>query len=174
MVGSADMKKDAGLLLLMLAVGWAIPGFSATNGLVNFGQVNDSLYRGAQPDALAMKQLKDLGVKSIINLRMTNELWNAESALATTFSMAYTNIPLDNLAAPTDAQVANVLAAIENMPKPVFMHCQFGCDRTGTLIACYRIRHDHWPNSKALNEAKVYGFSPFELGMRQYIMRFKQ
>jgi protein tyrosine/serine phosphatase len=87
--------------------------------------------------------------------------------------MAYTNIPLDNLAAPTDAQVANVLAAIENMPKPVFMHCQFGRDRTGTLIACYRIRHDHWLNSKALNEAKAYGFSPFELGMRQYIMRFE-
>ncbi len=88
--------------------------------------------------------------------------------------MSYTNIPLDNLSAPTDAQVARVLAAIANMPPPVFIHCQFGCDRTGTLIACYRIRHDQWSPGQALKEADAYGFSPAEIGMRRYILRFKK
>ena len=105
------MTKRAGLLVLILVIGWAVPGFPATNGIVNFGRVNEFLYRGAQPDFRGLRQLDALGVKSIINLRMTNEVWPAEAAAASVLSMAYTNIPLDNLSAPTDAQVAQVLAA---------------------------------------------------------------
>ena len=47
-------------------------------------------------------------------------------------------------------------------------------DRTGTIIACYRIQQDHWANSSALKEAEVYGLSPFEVGMRNYIKHFKK
>jgi len=81
---------------------------------------------------------------------------------------------LHSLSAPTDAQVACVLVAISTLPKPVFVHCQYGCDRTGTIIACYRVQQDHWTNSSALTEAEVYGISPFEVGMRNYIRHFKK
>jgi len=169
----STMRNVANLLLLVLLVGCATRGVPATNGIANFGKVNDSLYRGGQPDLQAMQQLKALGVKSVINLRMTNDVWKGEQAAATAGSMAYTNLPLDALSAPTDAQVTRVLAAISNMPKPVFVHCQYGCDRTGTIIACYRIQQDHWANSSALKEAEVYGISPFEVGMRSYILHFQ-
>jgi len=171
--GQETMRNVANLLLLVLLVGCATRGVPATNGIANFGKVNDSLYRGGQPDLQAMQQLKALGVKSVINLRMTNDVWKGEQAAATAGWMAYTNIPLHALSAPTDAQVTSVLAAISNMPKPVFVHCQYGCDRTGTIIACYRIQQDHWANSSALKEAEVYGISPFEVGMRSYILHFQ-
>jgi len=119
-----------------------------------------------------MRQLHALGIKSVINLRMTMDVWKEESEAAAAHSMAYTNIPLESLSAPTDAQVASVLAAISSMPKPVFIHCRYGCDRTGTIIGCYRIQQDLWANSYALKEAEVYGISPFEVGMRNYIKRF--
>ena len=168
------MRIVVGLLFLVLCVGMAAPDVSLTNGIVNFGRVNEGLYRGGQPDLKAMRQLQALEVRSVVNLRMTNDVWKGERAAATAYSMAYTNIPLNSLAAPTDAQVASILAAISTMPKPVFVHCQFGRDRTGTIIACYRIQQDNWANSSALEEAEVYDISPFEVAMRNYIKDFKK
>jgi tyrosine-protein phosphatase SIW14 len=168
------MRIVAALLSVALLVGCATRGVSSTNDIPNFGKVNDSLYRGGQPDLKAMRQLKAMGIKSVVNLRMTNDVLKGEQAAATAGLIAYTNIPLPSLSAPTDAQVATVLAAISTMPKPVFVHCQFGCDRTGTIIACYRIQRDHWANSTALKEAEVYGLSLLEVGMRNYIKHFKE
>jgi len=166
------MRILAALVTLALLVGCSSRGVPTTNCIRNFGKVNDSLYRGSQPDKQAMRQLHALGIKSVINLRMTMDVWKEESEAAAAHSMAYTNIPLESLSAPTDAQVASVLAAISSMPKPVFIHCRYGCDRTGTIIGCYRIQQDLWANSYALKEAEVYGISPFEVGMRNYIKRF--
>jgi tyrosine-protein phosphatase SIW14 len=166
------MKPVARLLALTLILASATRGACAANGVVNLGKVNDSLYRGGQPDLQGLRQLQALGVKSVINLRLTNDVWKAERAAVTAASMAYTNIPLDALSAPTDAQVASILAAISSLPKPVFVHCQYGSDRTGTIIACYRIREDRWPNSRALKEAEAYGISPSEVEMRLYILHY--
>jgi protein tyrosine/serine phosphatase len=86
--------------------------------------------------------------------------------------LVYTNIPMRGLGRPGDDQVIKVLALIETLPSPVFIHCQHGCDRTGTVIACYRIQHDGWLNELALREAETYGISHFERGMRSYILKF--
>ena len=144
----------------------------AAEGIGNFGKINDSLYRGAQPDAAGIKHLARLGIKSIINLRMTNELWKAEAAEARAIGITYTNVPLKGLGRPTDAQVSTLLSLLETLPAPIFVHCKYGCDRTGTIIACYRIRRDHWSSRAALNEARKYGLSTLERGMIACIRDF--
>jgi protein tyrosine/serine phosphatase len=68
--------------------------------------------------------------------------------------------------------VAVLLALIKTLPAPVFVHCRPGCDRTGTIIACYRIRQGGWPNEAALEEARKYGLSKLEHGMTKYIRDF--
>jgi len=55
---------------------------------------------------------------------------------------------------------------------PVFVHCRRGADRSGVLIACYRMAHDHWSNEQALAEARTAGLSRFEPLIRNYIRRF--
>jgi protein tyrosine/serine phosphatase len=60
-----------------------------------------------------------------------------------------------------------------NGSDPVFVHCRRGKDRTGTVIACYRIQHDGWTNIHALEEAKSHGMSFAERSMRAYILHFK-
>jgi protein tyrosine/serine phosphatase len=74
---------------------------------------------------------------------------------------------------PTDAQVEHALRLINDPTlQPVFVHCKRGADRTGTVIACYRIRHDGWTAEAAMTEAKGYGLSMFESGMKNYIKEF--
>jgi protein tyrosine/serine phosphatase len=149
-------------------------GLPPSEGIVNFGKVNDSLYRGAQPDALGIRRLKKLGIKTIINLRMTNDVWKAEEAEANANGITYTNVPMKGFGRPTPEQVAKALALIETLPSPVFVHCEYGCDRTGTIIACYRIKHNHWSSDSAWQEARHYGISKFEWAMRKYIVEFGQ
>jgi tyrosine-protein phosphatase SIW14 len=167
------MSRPLFCLLLLIALPAAAQrGLPPSEGITNFGKINDRLYRGAQPDLAGISNLTRLGIKSIINLRMTDDVWKPEAAAASANGITYTNIPLYSLAPPTHAQVAALLALIETLPAPVFVHCQHGCDRTGTIIACYRIRHNGWPNQAALEEARKYGLSKYELGMIDYILDF--
>jgi uncharacterized protein (TIGR01244 family) len=163
------------LLLLPLVVSLCAAGqrgLPPSEGIGNFGKINDRLYRGAQPDAAGVANLARLGIKSIINLRMTTDAWKPEEAEARASGITYTNVPLRGVGRPTRSQVATLLALIENLPSPVFVHCEHGCDRTGTIIACYRIRSDRWSNEAALEEARRYGLSKLERGMISYIRHF--
>jgi uncharacterized protein (TIGR01244 family) len=143
-----------------------------SEGIVNFGKVNDNLYRGAQPDAAGIKTLARLGIKTIIDLRMTNDVWQAEAAEASANGLTYTNVPMKGFGRPKPEHIEKALAIIDSLPSPVFVHCQHGCDRTGTIIACYRIRREQWSSEQALREAKHYGISMFARGMRKYILEF--
>src|SRR5579859_7987723 len=139
-------------------------GVPASCGITNFGRVNERLYRGAQPDEVGIASLKQLGIKSIINLRLTNDVVGTELEQARKYSITYTNVPLAGFARPTDAQIQQVISLIDTLPSPVYIHCQHGCDRTGTVIACYRMKHDGWSSDAALQEARHYGLSFFERG----------
>jgi protein tyrosine/serine phosphatase len=164
----------AGCLLIGAVRTEAARGVAAQEGIVNFGKVNELIYRGAQPDAAGITNLSRLGVKTIINLCATNEVRKHEEPTAQALGITYTNIPLRGVGRPTDAQVRLALHLIATLPGPVFIHCEHGCDRTGTVIACYRIEHDQWGNDRAFTEAKHYGLSPLERGMMQCIQEFKK
>jgi protein tyrosine phosphatase len=71
---------------------------------------------------------------------------------------------------PTDEQIVSALKVMNDTSTgPVFVHCKRGADRTGTVIACYRISHDRWAVTKALDEASGYGMSWFQIAMRHYV-----
>ena len=147
-------------------------GLGAQEGILNFGKVNERLYRGAQPDLEGLKSLKNLGVKLVINLRMPGEGWREEAAQTQANGMLYTNFPMSGISRPVDEQVRQILALLESFPDPVFIHCQHGCDRTGTIVACYRIQHDHWSSELALREARKYGISRIEFRMKRFVADF--
>jgi len=138
----------------------------------NFGVVNAALFRGAQPNGAELEVLRNLGVRTVVNLRTTPDTWTEEAGRVRALGMNYVAVPMRGLVAPTDAQVARVLELIETAKAPVFLHCEHGADRTGTVVACYRITSDGWPTGRALSEAESYGLSMFQLGMRRYIRNY--
>lgn len=162
------------LLVLLLAAGCATQrGFPPREQIVNFDKVSADLYRGGQPNAAAIQWLRGQGIKSIINLRQASDAWPGEAEAAEAAGIVYINIPWSGISAPSQVQVNTVLDAIAKLPKPVFLHCQHGCDRTGTAVACYRIRVEHRSNAWALREAIVYKISPWLTHMREFIKKFK-
>ena len=169
------MKNFATLLMVVLwSAGCASGprGFPGRDGIPNLAEVNSHLYRGAQPTTQGIHTLRDERIRTIINLRMPGDVVPEEETEARACGIIYTNVPLCGWSAPTDAQVAQVLSLIETSPGAVFIHCKYGCDRTGTIIACYRIKHDLWVNGRALKEAEDYGMSRWEPGMKHYIREF--
>ena len=162
------------LTALMVCLAWNghARGLPAQEGILNFGKISEHLYRGAQPDADGLKNLKRLGVKLIVNLRMPGDGWKEEAAEATANGILYTNFPMSGTTAPSDEQVKQILALFEKFSDPIFVHCQHGCDRTGMIVACYRIQHDHWTSELALQEARHYGISSMEFLMKRYVNLF--
>jgi protein tyrosine/serine phosphatase len=143
-------------------------------GVGNFHQLNGAVYRGAQPSAQGFQSLAHLGVKTIVDLRESGGRAVNEKKIVEAAGMKYINIPMDGHAAPTESQVVHLLALLnDNASGPVFVHCRRGADRTGTIMACYRISHDHWENQKALDEAKANGMSWTEMAMKHYVLGYK-
>jgi tyrosine-protein phosphatase SIW14 len=168
------MKTLPLLLFAFVSVAW--PGLAAeppAADVRNFGQVNDHLYRGAAPSAVAIQELGAMGVKLMIDLRESGPVTLHEKAQAEKLGIRYVNIPLPPTSAPTQSEIAHVLSLLsQNESARIFVHCRRGKDRTGTVIACYRIQHDGWANKKALAEANGYGMSKVERGMRSFIGHF--
>jgi len=161
------------IVLLLLAHAVLYAGGPAAPHVRNFGELNDHLYRGAAPSAEALEELHALGVKVILDLRGAGEPTDAEGNQVRKLGMKYVNVPLGAWSAPTKAQLQQILTYLfRSEAEPVFVHCRRGKDRTGTVIACYRIQHDNWTNRRALEEAENYGMSHAERSMRSYILHF--
>jgi protein-tyrosine phosphatase len=145
---------------------------SSDSGIENFYQVDQNVFRGAQPSEAGFKYLTKIGVKTVLDLREADQRSRAEEGLVTADGMKYVNIPMTGLAAPTEAEIGRALGILEG-GGAVFVHCKRGADRTGVVIATYRIDHDGWDSERALREAKARGMSFLQLPRMSYIRTFR-
>jgi protein tyrosine phosphatase (PTP) superfamily phosphohydrolase (DUF442 family) len=126
----------------------------------NFHVVHPTLLRGAAPTPDGLRHLKSLGVKTVIDLRISPKKVAAERALVETLGMRFINLPMSG-DPPTAREVKTFLATTTDPAQPtVFVHCQHGADRTGTMIGIYREQVDGWSFDRVYREMRQYGFSP--------------
>lgn len=123
-------------------------------GLSNFARVSPVLYRGAQPTADGFRELRRLGIKTVVNLRSMH----CDSAMLEGTGLNYYRIPC--AAWGVDKAQFRQLMAIVSEPanQPVFVHCQHGSDRTGFVVGAYRITEQGWDADSAVAELHTYGF----------------
>ena len=136
-------------------------------------RVDDHVYRGRQPQQADYALLAQMGIRTVLDLRGGSIHAPRERKEVEASGMSYVSIQLSGLFAPSYKQVSRILAVLEDPERgPVFVHCRRGDDRSGVVIACYRMAHDHWTNKQAMAEALEHGISSFEVLMRRFIRLF--
>jgi uncharacterized protein (TIGR01244 family) len=176
MCDAMNKKLDRSALaaVLLALVSWAAAHAqdeARRKELPNFHTVTEGkLYRGGQPKAGGLRKLASLGVKTVINLRGDDAQATDEEREAKSLGMRYFNVPLSLGGRPSKEQIARVLSLV-NAPadQPVFVHCHRGADRTGVVVAVYRIAHDGWTSEQALREADEYGMGWWQRGKKDFI-----
>lgn len=124
-------------------------------GTHNFHRINGDLYRAAQPSARGMRVYEEYGIKTVINLRSMHS--DMDEVRGT--GLVLVEIPIITWSI-SEGDVIAVLQAIRDADKPVLVHCQHGADRTGLMIAMYRIVEQGWSRENAAAEmlGGGYGF----------------
>lgn len=124
----------------------------------NFGQINRTYYRGAQPDGHDYQDLAALGVKTLINLTSDDAKANERSVVERA-GMRYFQIPMTTHEPPTAAAIADFLNIVSDPAnQPVYVHCVGGRHRTGVMTAVYRMTREAWTADQAFREMKRYKF----------------
>lgn len=146
---------------------WAVP--LAEPGLSNFYEVTTNLYRGAQPTAEGMKELKALGIKTVLNLRS----FHSDNGLASNGDLKLARLHMKPWHAEDEDVVAFLKIVSDTNNLPVFVHCQRGADRTGMICAMYRVVICGWTKEAAVREMKEGGFN-FYPGWKNLVSYIEQ
>ena len=131
---------------------WAQP--IEVKGVPNLYKVSENLYRSAQPTAQGMKNLKRMGIRTIVNLRS----FNSDRGEIGKTDIGYEHIYMKAWH-PEEKEVIRFLQIVTDPDNtPVLVHCQHGADRTGTMCALYRITVQGWTKKAAIREMTDGGF----------------
>ena len=131
---------------------WAQP--LAIDGVRNLHRVTLQLYRSAQPAPRGMAALRALGIRSIVNLRA----FHCDLPRIAGTGLGHHRLHLLTWQIE-DAHVVRVLGILrEPRNAPVLIHCQHGADRTGLMVAMYRMVEQGWSREDAIREMVEGGF----------------
>ena len=126
-------------------------------GVANFGEVTPFLYRGAQPSSEGFQGLAAMGIDIVVDARLSGK--SSERKAVNAAGMQYISIPWHCMF-PKDKAIAQFLAVLrENPKKKIFVHCRYGDDRTGMMIAAYRMSVDNWTAEEAWAEMLKFGMN---------------
>ncbi|MGA8540699.1 MAG: dual specificity protein phosphatase family protein [Terriglobales bacterium] len=135
----------------------SVSGKRRVRGIGNFGEVTPKLFRGAQPTQHGFQTLAKMGIDIVVDTRGNRA--KTEGKQVRHLGMRYVAIPW-HCPFPHDEAFARFLKLVrENPDKKIFVHCRLGDDRTGMMIAAYRIAVDRWTADKAMREMEQYGFT---------------
>jgi protein tyrosine phosphatase (PTP) superfamily phosphohydrolase (DUF442 family) len=144
---------------------------AGSRGVDYAAQVSPGLWRGGVPDDTGVTWLREQGIRTVINLRHFHG--ETEGELVRAAGMRYEWIPLESTDAPEPEQVQRFLSIVSDpSAQPVYVHCLHGVDRTGTMIAVYRMQVEGWSNSDALAEMEHFGAHEILHDLRRFVGTF--
>jgi protein tyrosine/serine phosphatase len=119
------------------------------------------IFRGPMPDLITIQRMKDLGIKTILNLDNNKAAIANERKIAANLGIDYISKPMSGFWAPQKSYAKSIVAMVNDPALyPIFVHCKHGQDRTGLILGLYRVYYQHWRPADAYQEMLDYGFHP--------------
>lgn len=135
-------------------------------------QVDEGLYRGGQPTTAGIRQLAAMGIKTVVCLRHPGRVTREERRLTEGLGMRWVQLPMWIWWRPSDPQIREFLdVAASPTDRPVFVHCRQGWNRSGIMVAIYRIAYQGWAPREAYLEARRHGLVAWNPFTRRLLFR---
>jgi protein tyrosine phosphatase (PTP) superfamily phosphohydrolase (DUF442 family) len=146
--------------------------------LKHFFKVSDGVFRGQRPSTeLDFDLLQSLGIKVIINVEdyfsTTKRLVQEEVRLARERGIQVIHQPLSPVFLNRKDDIRRILTVMaESERRPVYLHCKFGRERTGLLVALHQIFNQHIPVEEAKKSMIQYGFRSLLVPAMYFQLRY--
>ena len=135
----------------------------------NLYKVDDGLYRGAQPTATGFNELCTIGIKTILDVAGGD----GDDSLVAKDSLKLFHVPMHAWGLRDDRVLEALRIMADPANRPLMIHCQHGADRTGALVALYRVVVQGWTKEKAVEEMNQGGYHHNALwrNLDRYVMK---
>lgn len=182
---SVHSRLFAASVALLVATAMPVPAAGRDDArqevpIERFQRVDERLYRGAQPTEQGFRRLKELGVRTVLNLRIEADATRLdERRIVESLGMTYVHLPIKDgnfftrarrIPEETVRAFFKILDAAD--AGPIFVHCHRGADRTGALVGFYRVARNGWDGERAAKEARELGMRSWYHGLQRQIREF--
>ena len=135
-------------------------------GLSNMYKVDEGVYRSEQPKKTQLEAAAKYGITEILNLRQ----WHSNKKFAKNTNLILHKVRM-NAHDMNDYEIVRALKIIKNRKGAILIHCHHGSDRTGAIVAMYRIIFQNWSKEQAIEELKndCFGFHGIYINIPKYI-----
>jgi endonuclease/exonuclease/phosphatase family metal-dependent hydrolase/protein tyrosine phosphatase (PTP) superfamily phosphohydrolase (DUF442 family) len=144
----------------------------ASLGIEAAAWIDSTLVRGARPGEKGLAALAARGFHTVVNLTRDDE----ERDQARQLGLDYFEIPLTAhlwSSPPTEDQVRRFFALVlDPERRPLYVHCRHGHDRTGMMVALYRMETQGWPAVDAVEEMQAFDYNDWYRDPIGYVRRY--
>jgi uncharacterized protein (TIGR01244 family) len=150
-----------GLFLSVTAAVHAQVTKETVPGITNFARVETTVACAGATTPAALTEVKRLGYKSVVNLRVATEAGadiDGEAAAAKAAGITFVHLPF-NAQSPDPMLVERFLKVVTDPAnQPAFIHCASG-NRAAALWLIKRVEVDKWDIDRASAEATALGLT---------------
>ena len=158
------------MFVVALALSLSTSLFAGPNiHIDNFGIINPTYYRGAQPRGADFTDLSRLGIKTVIDLRA----WHSDKDEVAGTGLKSVRFETEPWHADEEDVIKFRKVVSDTNNLPVFVHCKRGADRTGMMCAMYRVVVCDWTKEASIAEMKAggFGFNPTWRNLVRYVKK---
>jgi hypothetical protein len=133
-------------------------------------EVAPGIYRGPVPETASdFRQISDLGVRSVIDLRKFRRRKRDETCRCVrAHGMNYIAAPI-GFYPERDGSPERAVRLLANARLyPIYLHCELGRDRSGLVVGLFRVRCQGWSVCAAYAEMQRFGFNERLRGLDRY------
>ncbi len=130
------------------------------NALCTPEKVSDGVFRGPHPEEADLRELSGMGIGTVLSLEDNPSVVEEEERACRSLNINFVNIPLSEIASPSPSalkQAVNVIQQYRN--GGIYVHCRRGVDRTGYVIASFRMLVENRKLAAAYKECCDHGHS---------------